>query len=111
MDAIQLSRADVNGGFSMFPESTYSRSGKILTSRIPALGHSEPIADWRNLHDVDFGRRRPAFQPLSNRGVARDDQGATAQHGYQPECARCGWPGSQSHIRRQRRPLHFLVLW
>src|ERR1700694_673794 len=38
MDEIQLARAGVNGGLSMFPESTNSRSGKILPGRVPTVG-------------------------------------------------------------------------
>src|SRR5450432_657462 len=55
----QFARAGVNGGLSMFPESTNSRSGKILADRVSAVDCNEPVADWRDLHNVDSRRRRP----------------------------------------------------
>src|ERR1035441_5532074 len=59
LDEIQLAPAGANGGVFIFAESINSRSGKILAGRVPAVDCNEPIADWRNLHYVDSGRRRP----------------------------------------------------
>jgi hypothetical protein len=59
----------------MFPESTNSRSTKILSGRVPEVDCNEPIADWRNLHHV--GSRRRSSIPLrdgssTRRGMAVD---------------------------------------
>src|SRR5260370_34140073 len=47
MNEIQLSRAGVIGRFSMFPESTNSRSREIPTSRVPTVDSNTPSEDCR----------------------------------------------------------------
>jgi hypothetical protein len=53
-------RAGVNGGLSMFPESTNSRSGKILTVRVPAVTATNQLqigvtySNYKDFNGVKF---------------------------------------------------------